>query len=89
MPNTKDCIQSADVTNYQTQEQKFYYGISDTPFNEQYENHEKSFRYKEYSTETDLAKYCWELNDKGAAPTVNFSIAKRVKGKSIINNCSL
>ena len=65
----------ADVTNDQTQER--------------YENHKKSFRHKEYSTETDLAKYCWELKDKGAVPTVKFSIAKCVKGKSLINNCSL
>ena len=34
-------------------------------------------------------KYCWELKDKGAVPTVKFSIAKCVKGKSLINNCSL
>ena len=67
----------------------FYYGISDTPFKERYENHKKSFRNKEYSTETDLAKYCWELKNKDAVPTVNFSIAKRVKGKSLINSCSL
>ena len=46
----------------------------------------KSFRHKEYSTDTDLAKYCSELKDKGAVPTVNFSIAKL--GKSLINNCS-
>ena len=86
---TPRIVYRADVTNDQTQEQKFYYGISDTPFKEWYENHKKSFRHKEYSTETDLAKYCWELKDKGAVPTVNFSIAKRVKGKSLINNCSL
>ena len=49
----------------------------------------KSFRHKEYNTETDLTKYCSELKDKGAVPTVNFSIAKLVKGKSLINNCSL
>ena len=36
-----------------------------------------------------MAQYCWELKDKGAVPTVNFSIAKCVKGKSFINNCSL
>ena len=69
--------------------QKFYYGISDTPFWERYENHKKSFRHIEYGTETDLAKYCWELKDKSTVPTVNFSIAKCVKGKSRINNCSL
>ena len=35
-----------------------------TPFKKPYENHRKYFRHKEYSTETDLAKYCWELKDK-------------------------
>ena len=78
-----------DVTNDQTQKKKFYYGISDTPFKKRYENHKKSFRHKRYSTETYLAKYCWEFKDKGTVPTVNFSIAKRVKGKSLINNCNL
>ena len=39
----------------------------------------KSFRRKEYGTETDLAKFCWELKEKGAVPTVHFSIAKHVK----------
>ena len=67
---------------------KFYYGISDTPFKKWYQNHKKSFRHKEYGTETDLAKYCWKLKDKGAMLTVNFSIATRVKGTSLIHNCS-
>ena len=57
----------------------FFYGTSDTPFKEWYQNHKKSFRYKEHSTETDLAKFCWELKEKGAVPTVHFSIAKHVK----------
>ena len=86
---TPRIVYRADVTNDQTQEQKFYYGISDTPFKERYQNHKESFRHKKYSTETDLVKYCWELKDKGALPAVNVSIAKRVKGKSLIKNCAL
>ena len=86
---TPRIVYRAEVTNDQTQEQKFYHGISDTLFKEQYENQKKFFRHKEYSTKTDLAKYCSELKDKGAVPTVNFSIAKPVKSKSLINNCSL
>ena len=34
---TPRIVYRADVTNDQTQEQKFYYGISDTPFKERYE----------------------------------------------------
>ena len=83
---TPRIVYRADVTNDQIQEQKFYYWISDTPFKERYKNHNKFFRHKEYSTETDLAKYCWELKDIGAMSTVNFSFAKRFKSRSFIKN---
>ena len=39
---TPRIVYRADVTNNQTQEQKFYYGIFDTPFKERYENDKKS-----------------------------------------------
>ena len=73
MPNTKTLYKD-DITNDQTQKQKFYYGRSDTPFWERYENHKNSFRHKESSTETDLAKYCWELKDKGAVLQLIFPL---------------
>ena len=31
----------------------------------------------------------WKLVDNGAVPTIKFSIAKRVKGNTFINNCNL
>ena len=37
---TPRIVHRADVSNDQTEEQKFSYGISDTPFKERYENHE-------------------------------------------------
>ena len=79
----------ADVTNNKTDEHKYYYGISDTPFKEHYENHKTSFRHRSHLTASDLSKYYWKLVDKGAVPTIKFSIAKRVKGNTFINNCNL
>ena len=79
----------ADVTNNKTDEHKYYYGISDTPFKERYENHKTSFRHRSHLTASDLSKYYWKLVDKGAVPTIKFSIAKRVKGNTFINNCNL
>ena len=35
------------------------------------------------------SKYYWKLVDNGAVPTIQFSIAKRVKGNTFINNCNL
>ena len=86
---TPRIVYKADVTNNKTDEHKYYYGISDIPLKERYENHKSSFRHRSYLTASDLSKYYWKLVDKVAAPTIKFSIAKRVKGSTFINNCNL
>ena len=63
--------------------------ISDTPFNERYENHKTSFRYRSHLTASDLSKYYWKLVGKSSVPTIKLSIARRVKGNTFINNCNL
>ena len=62
-------------TKPSTDEHKYYYGISDTPFKDRYENHKLSFRYRSCLTASDLSKYYWKLIDNGAVPTIKFSIA--------------
>ena len=86
---TPKSVYRADVTNNKSDEHKYYYGISDIPFKEHYENHETSFRHRSYLHASDLYKYYWKLIDDGAAPTIKFSIAKRVKSNTFINNCNL
>ena len=78
-----------DVTNNKTDEHKYYYGISDTPFKERYKNLKTSFRHSSHLTISDLSKYYWILVDNGAVPTIKFSIVKCVKGNTFINNCNL
>ena len=86
---TPRIVYRADVTNNKTNEHKYYYGISDTPFKERYENHKTSFRHISHLTTSDLPKYYRKLVDNGAVPTIKFSVAKRVKGNTFINNCNL
>ena len=86
---TPKSVYRADVTNNKSDEHKYYYGISDIPFKEHYENHETSFRHRSYLPASDLYKYYWKLTDDDAAPTIKFSIAKRVKGNTFINNFNL
>ena len=86
---TRRIVCRGDVTNNKTDEHKYYYGISDTPFKDRYENHKTSFRHRSHLTDSDLSKYYWKLVDNGALPTIKFSIAKRVKGNTFINNCNL
>ena len=85
---TPRIVYRADVTNNKTDEHKYYYGTSDNPFKERYENHKRSFRYRSYLTASDLSKYYWKLVDKDAVPIVNFPIAKHVKGNTFINSCN-
>ena len=82
-------VSRADVTKNKTDEHKYYYGISDTSFKERYENHKTSLRHRSHLTASDMSRYYWKLVDKGAVPTIKFSVAKRVKGNSFINNCNL
>ena len=86
---TPTILYRAAVTNSKTDEQKYYYSISDTPFKERYENHKTSFRHRSHLTASDLSRYYWKLVDNGAVPTIRFSIAKRVKGNTFIKNCNL
>ena len=86
---TPRIVYRADVTNNKTDQHKYYYGISDTPVKERYENHKTSFRHRSHLTASDLSKYYWKLVDNGAVPTIKFSIAKRVKGNTFVNNCNL
>ena len=86
---TPRIVYRADVTYNKTDEHKYYYGISDIPFKERYENHKTSFRHRSHLTISDLARYYWKLVDNVAVPTIKFSIAKRVKGNTFINNCNL
>ena len=86
---TPTIVYKADVTNSKTDEHKYYYGISDTPLKERYENHKMSFRHRSHLTASDLSKYYWKLVNKGVVPTIKYSIAKCVKGNAFINNCNL
>ena len=82
-------VYRADVTNKKINENKYCYDISDTPFKDRYENHKTSFRHISHLTASGLSKYYWKLIDNGAVSTIKFSIDKRVRGNTFINNCNL
>ena len=86
-PLENECLTPRIV--YRADVHKYYYGISDTALKERYENHKTSFRHRPHLTASGLCKYYWKLVDKGVVPTIKFSIAKRVKGNTFINNCNL
>ena len=48
-----------------------------------------SVLHRSHLTASDLSKYYWKLVDNGAVTAIKFSIATRVKGNTLINNCNL
>ena len=53
---------------------KKYFGISETPFKDRYNNHTRDFRHKEYVNSTELSKYIWKLKDEGETPSITWNI---------------
>ena len=60
-----------------TKPTKVYYGVTEGPFKDRYNNHTKSFRHMRYSTETELSKYVWDLKDAGLDANIRWEIAQR------------
>ena len=70
---TPRIVYRADVTNKKTDEHKYYYGISDTPFKDRYENHKTPFRHRSHLTASDMSKYYWKLVENVAVSSIEFS----------------
>ena len=43
---------------------KTYLGTAEGDFMKRYNNHTKSFRHKQYSKQTTLSKYIWDIKNK-------------------------
>ena len=82
-------VYKADVTNNKTDEHNYYYGISNTPFKDRYENHKMSFRHRSHQRTSDLSKHYCNSIDNSTVPTIKLSNAKLVKGNTFINNWNL
>lgn len=86
---TTQIVYQAEVTNDNDDESKIYIGHTSTSFKERYRNHTKSFRHKQYHTDTELSKYVWELKDKNITPKITWGILKRINGIPKVNFCKL
>ena len=48
----------------QNHRNKIYYGISETKFKSRYTNHRKSFKNRNYKTDTELSNEIWKLKEQ-------------------------
>ena len=56
--------------------EKLYIGISEPEFKKRFGNHNKSFRDKAYSKDTELSKEIWRLKEKNATFEVRWKIRR-------------
>ena len=67
---TPRVIYEAGVITLNTS-RKFYIGLSDTPFKERYNNHQRDFRNKRCEKSIELSKYIWSLQQIGIEFTIH------------------
>ena len=91
-PNNENLPTETNPTNQRRdmeQNVKIYIGASEK-FKERYRNHEKSFRHKIYSMETELSKYIWTLKEKNINYSIKWKIKKKTSGyNKTTKSCSL
>ena len=85
---TPQTVYHANVKNC-TNDEKFYSGVSETPFKERFENHKTEFCYAKYRNSTQLSTYIWQLRDLQMTPKVSWEIAAVSKCETRIDSCKL
>ena len=53
---------------------KIYYGISETKFKSRYANHRKSFKNRNYKTDTELSNEIWKLKEQNKNADISWEI---------------
>ena len=53
---------------------KIYYSISETKFNWRYANHRKSFKNRNYKTDTELSNEIWKLKEQNKSTDISWEI---------------
>ena len=71
-------------------ETQTYIGLCSTKFKDRYANHNKSFKWEKYSTETVLSQYIWDLKKKNIDYQIAWKIIDRGQQFSPVSGvCSL
>ena len=85
----KQIIYKIIYQNDISSETKFYFGLTDTPFKERFENHTRDFKHRTYSKNHEISKYIWDLKETGINLIVKWSIVEKIYCNTKINYCKL
>ena len=68
------------VISAPSNQDKKYFGITETSVKDHFRNHTRDFRHKKYVNSTELSKYLWKLRDEKIMPSVKWNIMSIVNG---------
>ena len=68
------------MVNNSNDEEKFYFGLTDTTFKERYRDHNRDFKHEKYENSTELAKYIWQLKLDNIRFSVKWTIITKMYG---------
>ena len=86
---TSQLIYQADVTNNLDNEYKYYLGLAETTFKEQYSNRKSLFKNENSKSSIELSKYLWSLRENNKIPSIKSKIVKIVYSKATSSFCKL
>ena len=86
---TPKIIYRADVENDINSETKFYFGLTETPFKEEFGILTRDFKHKTYPKSTELSKRISNLKETEINQIVKWSIVERIYCNTKINYCKL
>ena len=71
-------VYDADVTNETNNDQKFYFDLTETTFNERYNNHKRDVKHIKYQNNTELTKYIWNLKNNNNKHSIQWKVIDKV-----------
>ena len=80
-------INKADAHCEANKNYKFYFGVSQTPFQERFQNYNRKLNQEQSIKSTKLAEYIWSLKDAETPYTINWSIVAKLKGNTKTSYC--
>ena len=86
---TQKIVYRVNEKNVTYDENKFYLGVTETPFKECSSNHTQDFKHPKFRNSIELSKYIWELKDANISPVTEWSIVTKVLSKTQLNFCEL
>ena len=68
---------AGSTSTYPNYKEKIYFGRAETTLKLWYSNHQRSFKFLKYKTDTELSSEVWKMKSSGQTPVITWKIVRR------------